>query len=83
MVRLITFEQCWLHFVSQQAHYFNSAGDILKVSVRNQQTMSRSIIGECQLMIDQFFDGKVQEQVIPVYADQEQLVGSMMSCCSC
>lgn len=50
------------------------AGDVLKVSVRNQQTMSRSIIGECQLMIDQFFDGKVQEQVIPVYADQEQLV---------
>ena len=42
--------------------------------MRNQQTMSRSIIGECQLMIDQFFDGKVQEQVIPVYADPEQLV---------
>ncbi len=43
--------------------------------------MSRSIIGESQLMIDQFFDGKVQEQVIPVYADQEQLV--CLTCKAC
>ena len=46
---------------------------MLKISVRNQQTMSRSIVGETQIMIDQFFDGKVQEQVVSVYSDEEQL----------
>ena len=50
-----------------------SYGDILKISVRNQNTMSRSILGENQIMIDQFFDGKENEQVITVYSDAEQL----------
>lgn len=52
-------------------------GDILKISVRNQKTMSRSIIGENVLMIDRFFDGKEAEEVVPVYGDADHLVSAL------
>lgn len=48
-------------------------GSSLRASIRATGALRRSIVGETQVMVDRFFDGKEADETMPLYSDKDQL----------